>query len=90
MDRTLVGFKAVMDHPAIHLLVGLILILTGIVETYHSLTDESRAFRVAAHHGIMVLGLFQVLQSLPSIIEGLRKWLQALEKGKRPDRQSHD
>ena len=79
-----------MDHPITHLLVGLILILTGLAETFHSLTEEGRAFRVAAHHGIIILGVFQVLQCLPHIFEGLEKWVQALEKGRRPGRQPQD
>jgi hypothetical protein len=74
-----------MDHPGTHLLVGLILIVTGALEAYDHIAEESRGFRVAAHHGIIILGLFQVLQSLPHLIEGLERWFQAFEKGERPE-----
>jgi hypothetical protein len=69
-----------MDHPITHLAVGLILIVTGAVEAYDHFADESRGFRVAAHHGIIILGLFQVLQCRPHLLEGLEKWFQAFEK----------
>jgi hypothetical protein len=87
MGRTLRRFRAVMDHPGTHLVVGLILIVTGALEAHDHFTDESRGFRVAAHHGIIVLGLFQVLQCLPHVIAGLEKWFEAFEKGGRSDRE---
>jgi hypothetical protein len=90
MRRTLQRFRAVMDHPVIQLVVGLILIVTGAVEAYDHFADESRGFRVAAHHGIIVLGLFQVLQCMPHLIAGLEKWFQAFAKGERPDREHGD
>jgi hypothetical protein len=81
MGRKLQRFRAVIDHPVSHLRVGLILILTGVVEAYDGLAEGSG--RLRAHHGIVILGLFQVLLVLPHVISGLEKWVRAFEKRRR-------
>jgi hypothetical protein len=84
MGRKLERFKALVDHPTTHLLVGLVLVITGFVEAYDGFMAEGQGWRLRAHHAIMILGVFQVCQCLPHLIEGLERWLRALEKGRRP------
>jgi len=79
MNRFLDRLKAFVDHPLTLLLVGLGLIMTGVTEIYGDVMDESRRFRVGAHHGIVILGLTQALSALPPVVHGIERWLRAAE-----------
>ena len=79
MNRFFNNLKTFVDHPATHLLVGLALIITGATEIYGDFLDESRRFRVGAHHGIVILGVIQALSALPDVVQGLEQWFHAAE-----------
>ena len=68
-----------VEHPLTRLSVGLILFGSGFAEAYHSLSEDLFNFRVGAHHGIMLFGLFNMIASLPDIIEGVGSGAQYLE-----------
>jgi hypothetical protein len=61
------------------LVVGLILIATGVIEAYDTVLDDLHRFRVRVGHGVIILGVVHVLASLPDVIEGLGRWLSYLE-----------
>jgi hypothetical protein len=73
MDRFLKRLKAFVDHPVTHLLVGLALIATGGVEICRDVIDDSRQFRIGAHHGIVILGVAQALAALPDVVVGIER-----------------
>jgi hypothetical protein len=74
--------KAFVDHPATRFLVGCVLVATGLVDLYGDLVDETRRFRIGAHHGIVILGIVQALSALPDFTLAFEKWLLVLEKKK--------
>lgn len=74
--------KAIVDHPATHFFVGLVLIVTGVMEICQDFMEESRRFRLGAHHGIVILGLAQALAALPDLVHGIERWLRAAETAK--------
>jgi hypothetical protein len=63
MSRILSRLKAFVDHPVTHFVIGLALITTGGMDLYADVIDESRRFRIGAHHGIIILGLAQALSA---------------------------
>ena len=85
MSRILSRLKAFVDHPVTHLVIGLALITTGGMDLYADVIDESRRFRIGAHHGIIILGLTQALSALPDVTHGLERWLLAAEIAKVTD-----
>jgi len=50
-------------------LSGLILLLTAGYETFETL-DE---FHLAAHHGILVFSLIQIIKTIPEFMHGLKE-----------------
>ncbi len=76
-----------VDHPTTRLAVGAILFASGLGEAYGDLTNLSEV-RFGLHHGIMLLGLFNMLASLPDMIDGLSSGADYLEhrEYKRNDR----
>ena len=81
------ALKRFVDHPITKLVVGLILIASGLIEAYDTVLDDLHRLRVRVGHGVVILGVVNVLASLPEVIEGIENWIIYLE-GKANSRQS--
>lgn len=79
MSQFLHRTKKIVDHPLTHVLVGLGLIVSGGVEIYSDVVDESRRFQLGAHHGVVILGIVETLSALPDLVHGIERWLRAAE-----------
>ena len=75
------ALKRFVDHPITKLVVGLILIASGLIEAYDTVLDDLHRLRVRVGHGVVILGFVHVLASLPGVIEGIDRWLSSLERG---------
>ena len=83
------ALKRFVDHPITKLVVGLILIASGLIEAYDTVLDDLHHLRVRVGHGVVILGLVNVLASLPGVIQGIDHWLSYLE-GREARRQGRD
>ena len=83
------ALKRFVDHPMTKLGVGLILIASGLIEAYDTVLDDLHRLRVRVGHGVVILGVVNVLASLPEVIEGLQHWLGYLE-GREDSRRGRD
>ena len=77
--RIALALKRFVDHPATKLGVGLILIVSGLIEAYDTVLDDFHRLRVRVGHGVVILGVVNVLASLPEVIEGIESWLNYLD-----------
>ena len=75
LQRIARALKRFVDHPVTKLGVGLILIASGLIETYDTVLDDLHRPRVRVGHGVIILGVVHVLASLPEVIEGIEHWL---------------
>ena len=73
------ALKRFVDHPVTKLAVGLILIVSGLIEAYDTVLDDLHRLRVRVGHGVVILGVVNVLASLPEVIDGLKHWLSYVE-----------
>jgi hypothetical protein len=87
--RLALALKRFVDHPLTKLVVGLILIASGLIEAYDTVLDDLHRLRVRVGHGVVILGIVNVLASLPEVIEGIERWLSYLD-GRADSRQSGD
>jgi hypothetical protein len=87
--RVAQALKRFVDHPVTKLFVGLILIISGLIEAYDTVLDDVHRLRVRVGHGVVILGVVNVLASLPEVIEGIEHWLNYLEK-REDSRQNRD
>lgn len=76
----LIRLQMFVQHPLTQLCVGLILFGTGMTEIVDDLISTRQSFKIGVHHGVVVLGLMQVLQNIPPLIDGLERWLDSVEK----------
>jgi hypothetical protein len=72
------ALKLFVDHPVSKLGVGLILIASGLIEAYDTVLDDLHRLRVRVGHGVIILGVVNVLASLPEVIDGIERWLSYL------------
>jgi hypothetical protein len=64
--------KNFAEHPVLNLLVGLILLGIGLYESWSVFSAEMQHFNLGAYHGMMVLGLVQILKAIPELVEGMK------------------
>jgi hypothetical protein len=74
--------SAFVDHPTTRLVVALILILSGFIETLDTVKEDVTRLRVRVGHGIILLGFVNALSSLPPVIDGIERWLRVSEAKK--------
>jgi hypothetical protein len=80
MSPRLQKLKNFVNHPATQLVTGMILLISGGVEIAYDVMSTERTFRWGVHHGVAILGLVQVLGSLPECIDGIDRALKAIDK----------
>jgi hypothetical protein len=80
MQRFRQGLRKIVDSPFVQLATGLILLLSGCATAYHDFVEADNSLRLGVHHGVMVWALVQVLGSLPDLIDGFERSLEAMER----------
>lgn len=65
-----------VENPYVNMIVGLIVLFSGLSEAWETLSKDIFSGNFGAHHGMMVLGFFQVLKSLPSILSGIKQLIK--------------
>ena len=80
MKRFLQWLKAFVKHPATQLVTGLILLISGGTEVVLDFISAEHSFRLGVHHGVAVFGLIQMLGSLPELLEGIDRSVEAIDK----------
>jgi hypothetical protein len=63
--------KAFVENPITNLVKGSILLLIGLSETSHTLLDDITHRHLRIGHGLIIIGLFGILDAFPHFIEGL-------------------
>jgi hypothetical protein len=71
--------RAFVAHPTTRLVVALILIFSGLIETLDTVKEDVSRLRIRVGHGIILLGFVNALSSLPPVIDGIERWLKVLE-----------
>jgi hypothetical protein len=73
------ALRAFVDHPTTRLVVALILILSGFIETLDTVKEDVTHLKVRVGHGIILLGFVNAFSSLPAVIDGIERWFKAEE-----------
>jgi hypothetical protein len=82
------AISSFVENPVTNLVKGIALLLIGVTEASHTFREDVTQGHVRVGHGIIIIGIFSILEALPHIIEGLdasRKFLEHKgEKGEPP------
>jgi hypothetical protein len=78
------AIKAFVEHPVTKLLKGLALLLIGLSEASHTIREDIAHFHVRVGHGLILIGLFSILEALPHLIDGLEAALNFADRPGKP------
>jgi|GEM_PF-3492881 hypothetical protein len=67
----LCGFRGVIEHPVMKMIVALILIVTSIAEGWETLMSDLVA--LDAHHGVMIFGFVNLFQAIPEFVDAVER-----------------
>ena len=79
-DRIARAIAAFIEHPVTNLVKGLVLLTIGLAEAARTFREDVASGRLRVGHGLVIIGLFSILDALPHLIEGLeasRKYLES-------------
>ena len=79
-DKIARAISAFVENPVTNLVKGIALLLIGLTEASRTFREDVANGRVRVGHGLIILGLFSILDALPHLIEGLdasRRYLES-------------
>jgi hypothetical protein len=87
-DKIARAITAFVENPVTNLVKGIALVLIGLTEAARTFREDIMNGHVRVGHGIIIIGIFSILEALPPMIEALeasRKYLEhKAKKGQAP------
>lgn len=77
MHGFLKQMEGVAKSPHLELIVGLVLMATGLIEAGETIFEDVTSGDVGVHHGMIVLGFAHAFKAIPSILTGLMLFVDA-------------
>jgi hypothetical protein len=71
--------RSFVDNPITNLVKGVALLLIGLSDASHTFRDDISHGHVRVGHGLIIIGLFSILDALPHLIESLEAGARYLE-----------
>ena len=78
-ERLAGRIKAFVENPVTRLVEGVLLLLIGLTDASRTIWDDFTQAKVRVGHGLIIIGIFSILRSLPRFIEGLDASTRYLE-----------
>ena len=78
-DKVAGGIRSFVENPVTNLVKGIVLLLIGLSEASRTFREDITHGHVRVGHGIVIIGIFSILEALPHLLEGLdasRKYLE--------------
>ena len=90
-DQISRAISAFVENPVTNLVKGIALLFIGVTEASRTFREDIAHGHVRVGHGIIIIGIFSILEALPHVIEGLdasRKFLEHKRKQGEPPHQT--
>jgi hypothetical protein len=65
------AIQAFVDNPAAIRVKGVVLLIIGLADASHTLIDHITRKHLRVGHGLIIIGLFGILEALPHFLGGL-------------------
>ena len=62
----------IIYNPYLRLTIGLLVFAIGMVQAWDTFVEDILSANIKLHHGLMLIGITQILDALPNIISGHR------------------
>lgn len=70
-DRIVRAIKEFTENPFVNMVKGVVLLLIGLSDASHTFMNDVTHGHVRVGHGLILIGLFSILEALPHLVEGL-------------------
>jgi hypothetical protein len=84
------AISAFVENPVTNLVKGIALLVIGLTEASRTFREEVGHVQVRVGHGLIIIGLFSILDALPHLIEGLDASRKYLESRGKQEQASHE
>jgi translation elongation factor EF-4 len=64
------SLKKFVESPYVNIIIGLILLLSGLNEAWDTLSEDIMNGNFGSRHGVIIFGFFHVLKSISEIFKG--------------------
>lgn len=78
-DKVARGIRSFVENPVTNLVKGMALLVIGFTDASHTLRDDLTHGHVRVGHGLIIIGLFSILSTLPHFIDGVGAWARYVE-----------
>jgi hypothetical protein len=82
-DRLARAITVFVEHPVTNLVKGIVLLAIGVTEAARTFREDIEHGHIRVGHGIIIIGIFSILEAIPHVIEGLDASSKYLEGRKR-------
>jgi hypothetical protein len=89
-DKIARAISAFVENPVTNLVKGIVLLLIGLTEASRTFREDVAHGQVRVGHGLIIIGLFSILDALPHLIEGLDASRKYLESTGKKDQATHE
>jgi hypothetical protein len=72
--------ERVAKSPHLELIVGMILMATGLIEAGETLFEDVASGDIGVHHGMIVLGFAHAFKAIPSVLTGMMLFVDAEDR----------
>jgi hypothetical protein len=81
------AITAFIENPITNLVKGIVLLSIGVSEASRTFLDDIARQRLRVGHGLIIIGIFGILDALPHVMDGLesgKRYLELRERKARP------
>ena len=89
-DRIARAIASFVENPITNLVKGIALLVIGLTEAARTFHEDIAHGQLRVGHGLVIIGLFSILDALPHLIEGLDASRKYLESTGKKDQATHD
>lgn len=66
-----IKIKKFIDNPKTSLVMGIILLITGVLESMETVLEEMMGLEIGIHHGIIIFAFARILDAIAHLYEGI-------------------
>lgn len=77
------GLDWFASHPILNVVLGILMLVTGLAEAGETLIEDFRTLNFGAHHGVMIFGLVHAFKALPALVLGAEMLHESRQNGHR-------
>ncbi len=63
--------RRIVENPFLNLVVGIILLISGLSEAWDTMWDDIVNLNLKAHHGIIIFAILNIMRTIPDFFESL-------------------